>query len=898
MRTWFHLTKTLLLSVILITGCSLSSNQDAVESQEPRVPVTSGEAEAVTNQVKLAFAVYTDEETMYKALVSQFEQDNPDITIRLVPLDTIINTSESSAPQSEATLLQRAARQADILPAFLVASDERTSPLILDLRPLMDADANFATADFYPTPLEQATIEGHMWMMPSSFRLPLLAYNNRMFTRQGLAPPSPTWTWSDLLRTAEQLAAHGETDDNHFGLLDPSDGVLALSAILQAQGDRLQLQSLDTLDLDRPAVVAAIQEVQRLVKMRALLLPGSLPIAEQETVDIQQLILDGQIALWPENALSIGADTSTGLDTGRVVYPLGENPRVGQQSYGFVISAGTRHPQEAWRWVAFLSHQSLVGLSSVAPGHIPARSSVAEEHDIWQRLPPDIAAAYEAGLDRQASNTLQASTIDPVAFDVVQQALTQVLAGEQDIAQLLADTQRQLDEQHSIGATTDATTTPPEPVTVATPPPEPDPGTTAITFMTPRSIPDVTRLTELFHEQRPDIQVNIASTNVLTSAPSLASLAQMSDCFLWRGSPETPTEATAVLDLQPLLDADAALPTSEYAPMLLALYQDEQRLTGLPYVFRLHTLSYNQELFAASQTPLPELTWTPEDFLATASLLTDQQGDQTVYGYVPLLDPGRDLIFFIRQFGGQLVTGSGFNAQPHFTDPTVLRAIQWYLDLSAVHKVAPKPTFTYKQNTYFGAETQELIQQGRAGMWFTWGIQPPEPLGFTIGNAPLPVGQGGVSSADARTHALFISAQTQQAEACWAWMSFLSRYPPREDAYIPARLSIAESSDWQSQAMTDTVNLYQTYRTAIAEGQPVNETSGWQSIDWYWFYDALTQVVEEQADLPSALDQAQQRTSSFMECLQREEEPMTCALKVDPLYQGYNLEVTPVPGGG
>lgn len=524
---------------------------------------------------------------------------------------------------------------------------------------------------------------------------------------------------------------------------------------------------------------------------------------------------------------------------------------------------------------------------------------MAEQQGTWKHLAPQTSLAYQAALGRLGDTSPQETILDPAAFEAIQQVLAAVLTSTKDIAQTLADQQQRLNEQRSIAQRESPTVVSIAPVAVATPPPAPAQTTATITFLSlPNTIPDLTRLSQSFQEQQPNITVNIISTDVLTDAPSLRLFAQSSDCFLWRGVPETPADAAAVLDIQPLLNADATLPVSDYPSMLLAPYSTQQHLLGLPYAFRLHTMSYNKELFTAANTVLPDVTWTPDQFLVAATSLTNEVRGQHVYGYAPLLDPGMDLAFFVRQFGGHLANGSNLEAQPNFTDPTVVRAIQWYLDLYAVHHVMPKPVFTYKQNTYFGTETQDLVQQGRVGMWFTWGLQTPEPQGYTLGSAPLPIGRGGLASTDVRTQALFISAHSQNIAACWSWLSFLSSKPIDGGASIPARQSIADSSIWSSQALTDTKALYQTYRKAIIDGQSGQEMNSLRTIDWYWFYDALTQVVEQHADLATALGQAQQRTSAFMDCLRSQNKAMTCAVKVDPQYQGYNLESPPVPGGG
>jgi hypothetical protein len=64
-------------------------------------------------------------------------------------------------------------------------------------------------------------------------------------------------------------------------------------------------------------------------------------------------------------------------------------------------------------------------------------------------------------------------------------------------------------------------------------------------------------------------------------------------------------------------------------------------------------------------------------------------------------------------------------------------------------------------------------------------------------------------------------------------------------------------------------------------------------MDLYWFYKAINETIEKDADLAKGLATAQKTTAAFMDCLIKSgkpDKPATCASKVDPSYQGYNTE--------
>lgn len=327
----------------------------------------------------------------------------------------------------------------------------------------------------------------------------------------------------------------------------------------------------------------------------------------------------------------------------------------------------------------------------------------------------------------------------------------------------------------------------------------------------------------------------------------------------------------------------------------MVAYQDQDKLLGLPLPIRPRWLIYNQTAFAQAGLQPPSPTWTPDDFLAAAQVLTQGEGERKHYGYVPLADPARDLLFFIGQFGGRLTRGSGSEARPNFDDPLVVRAIQWYIDLSRVHKVMPPLVFPYRRGQPLDDQSSAIIRAGRAAMWFDLTTQRFEPQGFTLGIAMPPLGKGSLSGSDFTSQGLFISASSAHATPCWKWISFLSGDSATARDGIPARASVATSDGFLGGIPAEQSGLYKAYVDRLKRAEPIDETLVLRTIDLYWFYLALDHTLADHADLARELDAAQRTTSAVLDCLDDGGTAAACALQVDPTYQGYNVEV---PGGG
>jgi multiple sugar transport system substrate-binding protein len=919
----------LVLLVTLLAACSLSPNQpeltptpsgEATAAPEPTAE--AGESEAVT----ISFAAWDYERQIYEPLIQKFTAENPKIKVVLVPLDDLMNVpgNPPDADYSPAAQLRRIVSGADTAPAVVLQPETLASPLLLDLTPLIDADSSFKRDDYYPGALEQYTIRGGLRVLPRYLNIQLLSYNKDLFKNSSLPEPKPGWSWGDLLGSAEQLAKKSGSKVTDYGFLDSTGGILPLFALLKEQNVDLLATPAKDAKLDRPEIVGALKRMRQLIDGGAIFRPEFREAAAPQ--DPGQLITDGHIGIWSADFIPSGPivdgppqpKPSYSFPTGQVPYPTTLSTFFGSGVDGFMISAGTQHPNEAWKWLEFLSRQQTDQggpKGFVAPGRVPARQSLAEQTGFWKDIDPQAAEAYKWAIAHPAPP--QESTPDYTLFGPLSQAIEQVLGSEkQDPEKALREAQKQLDQQLAEVQLTPTPKPDTSPVTVATPEPQTAPeGATTIRFSANGyNTPDLRRLARAFRDQRPDIFVNISSTDTFTDTPTAALLAKNNDCFALYTPPQSEADFKALLDLQPLFDADASFPISDFPATLLGPYQRGGGLYGLPYAASLRTLNYNKTAFEAAGIKPPTFQWKPDDFLAAAQALTKGDGDKKQFGYVPLGGPQQDMMFFVNQFGGQLVTGSGRDVRPNFTDPKAVQALQWYLDLSTVHKVMPPLKFPYlRDDTSYEDHSYEYVQAGRAGLWFDQGYgmfggpnPPPDGNGnqpnFEVALAPLPVGGGGLSSGDFFMRGLHIAANTEQSQNCWDWIKFLSGDTTNLQGNIPARSSVLSSEAFTKQATPDVLALAKVYGEVLKQ-QPRqsgagNDPNALYMMDTYWFFKALSEALAGKTPLDQGLAEAQKFTSAYMDCLDKTpNKPATCAAQADPNYKGYNTEDPPdVPG--
>ncbi|MCG8349550.1 MAG: extracellular solute-binding protein, partial [Chloroflexales bacterium] len=400
--------------------------------------------------------------------------------------------------------------------------------------------------------------------------------NQEFWEQAGLAPPALTWTWDDLLAAATQAAQQQKDGITAYGWLDErGEANAAILAVFQAAGIDLLASAPDSPRLDQPAAATALERVVELVERRAIYLhSGALGEAAEEMAApnfalLRDLVRSGQVAMWPA---SLVADMQLPFSIGVALLPPSGLPTFANTAH-YVMSAGTQHPDAAWRWLSFVSRQAINALppSDLQSAQIiPARRSLTAHEGYWAAFE---ASTEIAGISTIVQNALELpappAVADQRAVRAVAATLQSVLHDKQTASQALVDAQAVLEQQRS----EQASAPPPTPdvaVSVATPLPELVPaGATVITFRYQHEsvIADqmaiLRRLADTFEQDHPGIIVRLKPYDVF-AGDTLRSIAATADCFTWNGYLNGETLAATALDLQPLIDADPAFDLSDY----------------------------------------------------------------------------------------------------------------------------------------------------------------------------------------------------------------------------------------------------------------------------------------------------------------------------------------------
>lgn len=865
-------TLLLCLCLVLLSSC-------AFPGATAPPPGESVSAEVPVGATVITFAAPPDQHDLYQPLISAFQGDYPDLRVQLVPV------AHGTPLAQLVTAADTAVIETDNLPGL-------DPGYLLDLTPLASSDAAFQPDAFFPLAASLLMQDEQRYALPLWLDVPTFSYNQDRWAATGLPPPSADWQWSDLIAAADQIAQTSTDDPVVYGLQDDATGMLALIGMLVAA-------EVDLLGRDGPPALTSPAATAVYEQFFALTERGSIHTPAHEAAlpngaaaDPATRIRAGQVGVWASSLLR-GADAENlPFTTGTL--PMPPLPVFPGRVAAHGISVGTSQPQAAWRWLTFVNQQA--GLHAAAPaGSIPARPDHAVQQPAWAAMDEVQRSAFHTWLDQPLPATLG----QPAGLSALSSLVVQVQLEQVPLEQALAAIPSRLAESASAAPRAAPT------VLVNTPAPlRSTTHETTITFHAFGHSDQIQEVVDAFNQTQS--RVYVANQPVGSIDPSRAwtipeLVAETDlDCFAWFDPPKA-SDAAALLDLQPLLDADATALRSDYPDLFMQPFQHANHLAGLPYsvTFR-WALVYNRQHFERAALAPPTSDWSHDAFRRAAQQLTQHADAQ--YGFAALR--ATDLNFFLRHFDAALFRVNGTTLEPTLTDPNVRQAAQWYVDL--LQQATPNEQIPeYRVGDSSKDELEEQAAAGQAGMWFEYGDTNPlfgyrntsvvDHLSVTL----PPLGAGKLTADDFILTGLYIAADTQDAAGCWEWLTYLSRDPAgyAMKMRFPARRSVADSAAYQQHVPADSLAMYQAYRTALdANPATIDPT---HAIDFsdprfelFWFYQAVDRAMRGD-NLDDALRRAQETTRQYLACVQGGGYSGQCTRQVDPDYAGWLLETAP-----
>jgi multiple sugar transport system substrate-binding protein len=285
------------------------------------------------------------------------------------------------------------------------------------------------------------------------------------------------------------------------------------------------------------------------------------------------------------------------------------------------------------------------------------------------------------------------------------------------------------------------------------------------------SQPEMKKLAAEFHAEHPNITIKfenvpaeqaaqVLSTRIAgNNAPDVAyvNASDVAD-YASRG---------ATADLVNYLDRSDVVNPDDYVDAFKQFVTYDDKMWGLPMGGETTGLFYRTDMFEAAGIDAPPTTW--DEFEADAAALTDESANQ--YGF-QVFAPESAYYFqpWLYQAGGDLMSEDG--TEIAFTSDEAREAAEFYVGLA---KYSP-PDYL-NSNSWDGrvAFAEGQVAMYMAGAWFAGTLTEEFPdIEGKWATAPLPEGPAGCKTSIAGD-ALMMMDQTENPDAAWLWMEFLSR---------------------------------------------------------------------------------------------------------------------------
>lgn len=820
--------------------------------------ITAPATQAQSDNVVLTLSVPDFMQPIFNEdVLSGFTAQNPGVSVVVVP-DMPDIPSPSNGLDDYLKAVQEYASKADLgwVDGRGLTPEATRAGLVLDLAPLAQGDAALNADDFYPPIWQSFQWDNGTWAIPVSANILVLTYDPSAFDRAGIAYPSDSWTMDDLADAARKLTQHGADGGvTVSGLAVFPDGLSALFRSLLGEGfyDTSALPSQPKLT--NPALESLLDTWAALVE------DGSATTSPGIDYD--------QIPIHIEGNIGFMGTTINGIERKNVLLP-GGHAGIGAQ--GFAVSAGTPHPEQAYALARYLSQNATVAGNFF--GMTPARSSLANA------APPDVQAdggfsvkrgpqspENEALIQQALANGLPLSElrfggyVENAARDMVANGTDAHTALQAAESQAIANLQTADSERGTVV------------INIATPAPTPvlGPGQVALKFayqsnMMPVPNRDLwTQLIADFTASDPEVKQIVFDTNARSGS---AGLAQSQDCFVLPYNAVPDLDLTAVLNLDPFLDADSSFDRNDVLGNTLAQLQRDNKTWGLPLDIQPQMMRYDPDQLAQAGVSAPTNGWSIDQFVDALKALKQNTGDD------PPFDPrdfaGTYLLMLIADYGALPIDYRTNPPTINFTDPATVNAIRQVLDLAKSGYINYRAQAQKGVMIVVSSEDTEppITTELFGGFTLKQGIGASEPVSAL---ASYPTGSQ-YTPLSYEIGAGYISATAQNPEACYRWLSVVAQHPELFGG-LPARQSLASSP-----AVTSTLGPNASALTATldAEMRSPNTVvfptpfSGGQADNFqlrFWLNRAFDNYVLHDADLETELADAQTFTTAYQQCV-------------------------------
>ena len=367
-----------------------------------------------------------------------------------------------------------------------------------------------------------------------------------------------------------------------------------------------------------------------------------------------------------------------------------------------------------------------------------------------------------------------------------------------------------------------------------------------------------------YNQAHPDVTVNVTTDFDIPEADPLAEMARRFDCFTWTPSDWKSLERdNLLLSLNALLDSEGSQNIQDFDQVFMDVFRHEGELYGLPAFSVVRVMAYNAELLAERGLRPPANDWTFDEFIDMIKAATSTAEADRSYGF--LFDSYDFLLFEGR--GAEWADFKSDPPIPMLDSLEFASALDWLDYLIETGVLLVEQDFT---------TTRQAIMAGQVAFWTTypewegdWFSVSGQRPNYKTGLAPMPAVEGSPRMFSWWTQGHYISGKAKEPRLCWDWIKFLSEQPAVFKG-IPARMSVAESSEWEAVVGEENAAVYRlAVLNAIRETIKAHKEVKYSPVSsslYLWQNQAVTAMVKGE-DYRRLLPKLQKKAEDYLACM-------------------------------
>lgn len=303
------------------------------------------EATSSSGQTEISYAIWdSGQEPGIRKIADKFEEKNPNIKVNIQVISW----------DSYWTMLEAGATGGSLPDTFWMHSNEiyryGSNEMLMDLTERISSSSD-VQLDNYPDGLNQIyNINDKQYAIPKDYDTIGLWYNKKMFDEAGIAYPDESWDWSTLKENAKKLT---KDDGSQYGFLAPLINQEGYYNFVYQNGGEIIKDKKS--GYDQAKTIEGIKYYFDFVKDK---------VSPEVTEDKKRVefLQNGQVAMglfgsW--NLASFKDNDYIRENFDVAVLPKSDTGKRATifNGLGNAIAANTKNPDEAWKWVEFLSSQ-------------------------------------------------------------------------------------------------------------------------------------------------------------------------------------------------------------------------------------------------------------------------------------------------------------------------------------------------------------------------------------------------------------------------------------------------------------------------------------------------------------------------------------------------------------